>query len=404
MTSRRPTAALLGLFWWKLRGLLQIAWFVMQHPRDALWSLRACKDAAGRALPEPTLERIKPQLLRPRTRSETTELASDNGAPVVIYFTGTGETPEAMLGSFQPLRAAIPALENATEYALEAPSSKGAYYGPNQFASRMWDVIAPLVSHYAGPFILIGISRGALVALDVAARIAEEQAKVASVLALSPPIVVPRSLPLPVRTVAGMEDIVAGLQDCVETGPPWLNGVVEPVVRRFQIFLTAMVLKNLGVLAERELMFAVRDIHERGAIESGLRAAREFRLLRETKHREMELLTEGFAKSVAQSPRLFASLVWGTDDTWVDVPLCSERARELRVRYPETRDRLLITEVPGQGHPLFRVNNADVEPTLRCLRQVVHEAQKQAANALPRPAHDANAPSESLREQKVSHG
>jgi pimeloyl-ACP methyl ester carboxylesterase len=328
------------------------------------------------------LARAPEGALRLRTRApEQRSDAQDSRAPVVIYFTGTGETPEAMLTAFQPLREQITALSHATEYVVEPPSNQGAYYGPHQFASRIWEGVSPLASHYAGPFILVGISRGALVALDVGARIVEEHAKVAGVLALSPPLMVPPKLPLPVLTLARFVEVVAGLQRQIATGPSWLAGLVEPVVRRAQIFLTAMVLKDLGVLAERELMLAVKAIEEYGALETGLRASREFRLLRETKAREMDLLTEGFVKTVTQTPGLFASLLWGSLDFWVHSAACAERMTALLERYPQARGRLHMARAEGQGHALFRAQGASQEPTLSCLRTVVDEALRRAAQS-----------------------
>jgi surfactin synthase thioesterase subunit len=51
---------------------------------------------------------------------------------------------------------------------FEAPLDQGAYYGPEAFGASLWQRVEPIVTHYPGPFVLVGISRGGLVALDTA--------------------------------------------------------------------------------------------------------------------------------------------------------------------------------------------------------------------------------------------
>lgn len=259
-----------------------MATYAAHHPRDAAWAFRTALVAAARPLPEPTLVRVAPQLLRPKVRPHPLDASDATVTPIVLYLTGTGETPEALVESLSPLRSAIPALAGAQEYVFDAPFCKDAYDGPTQFAESAWTVIEPLTAGSPGPFILIGMSRGAVLALDLAGRIASSQGKVATVLALSPPMAVPSTLPRLVLTIARMEALLEGVHACVATEPEWLRNVAEAGVRQSQIFLTAMVLKSLGILDERELAFVIRSINEHGALQSSLRSSREFRLLRET--------------------------------------------------------------------------------------------------------------------------
>ncbi len=378
----RRVIALVSLVGWSLRGLGRIFLYMLQNPSDARWAIRAARSVERNLTLPANLEWVGPCLMRPSTRDEEASAPSQNApsrAPVVLYFTGTGETPEALAASFQRLRRGVPALANATEYVVMAPNNKGAYYGSNQFASRMWEAVAPLAAHYPGPFVLVGFSRGALVALEIATRIAEEHAKVASVLALSPPLLVPKQLPLPVVTVARFEQVVEGLQAATRELPSWIANHTERVVRSSFILLTAMVLKNLGVLAREELLLAVQAVNGRGAFESSLQASREFRLLLEAKSRDADLFTEGLARSIAQSRRLFAALLWGSDDTWVETKACVARATYLLRKEPDARSRFLLDTAQGQGHALFRASGADQEPSLRCLARVADEANQRAA-------------------------
>lgn len=401
MSLWRRSIALAALVYWSLRATWRIIVFMLQAPRDALWALQAARAAEAResareqsmdrARPhQPRLELVGPSLLRLKAHAsqgieasegarEASVEAAQRRSPVMLYFTGTGETPEAVLLGFQHLRQRVPALADATEYVVAQPVNKGAYYNGNQFAARMWDVVSPLVTHYPGPFVLVGFSRGALVALEVATRIAEEHAKVATALALSPPVLVPERLPLPVTTVARFEIFLEGIREATQELPSWIGRQAERHLWFGQVLLTAMVLKNLGVLGREELEFAVNDMRERGAFESGLSAAREFRLLQEAQPRESDLFTEGLTRTFAESRRLYAELVWGSADTWVAAAACRARMEALFVRYPAARVHMKVREIEGQGHALFRATGADGEPTLRCLSRVADAAVQRAA-------------------------
>lgn len=103
-----------------------------------------------------------------------------------------------------------------------------------------------------------------------------------------------------------------------------------------------------------------------------------FRLLLEAKSREADLFTESLARSIAKSRRLFACLLWGSADSWVDSKACSARAEHLLRQHPDASSRLLIHTTLDQGHALFRAEGADRDPSLRCLARVADEAIQRA--------------------------
>jgi pimeloyl-ACP methyl ester carboxylesterase len=276
------------------------------------------------------------------------------------------------------LIARQPVLSDAIHYVLEAPANRGAYYGARQFASHMWQAVASLAAHYPGPFVLVGFSRGGLVALEVALRICQEQAKAACALALSPPLDVPDRLPVHVRAMGGFASVIEGIERAAAASPTWAAWLAAQSVELTQRILTAMVLKNLGVTATHELDVAIADMRLRGALAAAGRATREFRMLQEVRPRESTLFLEDLTRTAAESPHFHAEILWGAEDGWVDAErstACLERALAAR---PAARARIRHDIVPRQGHAQFRATGADMEHAAESLARVLRCALESA--------------------------
>ncbi len=301
-----------------------------------------------------------------------------HGSGIVIYFTGTGETPRAPLPAYRRLIEACGGLCGLRHFVVEAPWSRGAYYGSSAFSSRIWEQVLPLVTRERGPFILIGLSRGAVAALDTGARIAEEHGKVAAVLAISPPLKVPARLPASIVEVAKLEPVVERLGRWLPVAPRLVQRTVETLVRRVHLLLTAVIHAELGMLADEDFGYAVRDVELRGATESSARAVREFRMLVEAKERELELLVSRVAATAARTPRFFASLVWGEKDTWAPAAACRERLALALLRENTPTDSVMLTMLPARGHGLFREHAEDITPLSTLLRATQQQAQARA--------------------------
>ena len=87
---------------------------------------------------------------------------------VVLQFTGTGETRHGPLAIIANMLAHSPELAVLPHYIVDAPESAAAYTGARAFAEQLWKDIEPLVDAHAGPFFFVGLSRGALAALELA--------------------------------------------------------------------------------------------------------------------------------------------------------------------------------------------------------------------------------------------
>jgi pimeloyl-ACP methyl ester carboxylesterase len=318
---------------------------------------------------------------------------------VVVYFTGTGETPHAPMAAFERLVAGSEARE-ARRFVVEAPSGRGAYYGSSAFSARIWQRVESLVAAHAGPFVLVGFSRGALAALDVAARITEEQGKVASVLSFSPPLDTPQRWPHSIRAISRFEPVLEHLEAAL-VELPQLARLADWLVERIHLVFTARIQMEHDMHEDQGMQLALSDLRERGAIASGKRAAREFRLLVEAHSRELELFAHGVAGVAARTARFFAILAWGENDPWA--PALASRARIERALARENTpaDRLTTLMFPGRGHALFREIHQPMAPCSELLDRAFREAlareasareRKQKAQAFERALRDSARP------------
>src|SRR5690606_6169212 len=135
----------------------------------------------------------------------------------------------------------------------EPPDSKGAYYSSAALASRVWQQVTPVVRRHAGPFVLVGLSRGGVAALEIGSRIVEELGKPAAVVALSAPLAVPPKLPSTVHAMAAFEPVMERLRAQSTRVPAAWRTLAGYLVRLSYLHLTAMVLDELLVSDLSEL-------------------------------------------------------------------------------------------------------------------------------------------------------
>src|SRR5690349_157392 len=219
-------AALARALWLLLRQPSQL-WFALSTPWKLL-RLRRLRPAVR------DLRALSPGVWRAPLHGEPPE---EREPLVVLQFTGTGESVHAAYENTRALLANVPALAGATHYVFEAPLDMGAYYGPEAFGASIWQRVEPIVQHYPGPFVLLGVSRGGLVALDHGVRIAEEHNKVASVLALSAPITRPTRIPIVIAGISGFVESLEGLAQGLPRVTRRVRGTIEALVSFFYLTL-----------------------------------------------------------------------------------------------------------------------------------------------------------------------
>jgi pimeloyl-ACP methyl ester carboxylesterase len=353
-------------------ALARVLWTLLLRPAELGVALLAPLHLARfRRQPDtrPALESLSPGIWRAPRLPESPGAESPEGGPealaeplVVLQFTGTGESVHAAYENTRRMFEREPRLARASHYVFEAPLEKGAYYGPETYAASNWLRVEPIVAHYPGPFVLVGVSRGGLVALDHGARIAEEHHKVAGVLALSAPVAAPRRIPGVIAAIAGFVESLEGLLLSLPQIAPRVRRHIERHVQFFYLMLIALILRFHRVYSVASLERHALDVRDHGVINATLRAAREFRLLSRAGERKLQLHCQLINQALMQHrQRFFAALVWGAGDRWIDAETC-------RRRFAEAADKVGAEPPHGsvlceQGH-LVRADDAALEAAL----------------------------------------
>lgn len=381
---RRLRAELWVLLWLAVGGV-RLVWFLVFNLRLTLATLPRAQRARKDGPLDPAilpLIKLSEGVYTPRVEPHSSpreRKSSGERVPLVLHFTGTGESVYAAFEVDLPLCAAEPSLRNAAHYVFQAPAARGAYYGPHVFASAMWERVAPVVEHYEGPFVLIGLSRGGLVALELGMRIVTELGKVASVLCLSAPVDVPAHIPRAVHAIAGFENMLQQVGENLPRCSRLLRQHAESTVQRIHLLLTSLILSDFEIDDPRQLQLQLAELAENGVLPGSLRAAREFRLLLEATRRDGQLFCKDVAHTAATGAgRLYAALLWGERDSWIEAKTCQAQVREAMAREPE-HDWLHTELVPDQGHALLRTRR-DKTPIVLGLRRVAERALLGAAN------------------------
>jgi pimeloyl-ACP methyl ester carboxylesterase len=378
-----------------------VAAFVLRSPRDSLRAWRAARRAFASYQGEirRPLTRLGEGLYRLDAQDPEPSRARDV-EPTVIYFTGSGETPHAPTTAYRRLLGSTQAC-SAAHFVVEAPSGRGAYYGSGAFSARIWERVRPLVEAREGPFVLVGFSRGALAALDVATRLSDEHGKVVSVLAFSPPLETKQVLPASIVGIARLEPVIERIEAALLPLPSWAQRLAEHVVERVHLVFSGLVHIELGMLDPYDLTLTLHDMRLGGALATSLRVVREFRLLVEANSRELELFARQVAGSAARSARLFAALVWGENDPWAPAAASMARMQAALTRESSPPDRVRLHMLQGRGHALFRESELSIEPLTSLLestfsealaRVKVERARRDKAEAFERALRDSKRP------------
>lgn len=371
-----------------LGGGVRIFWFVVCNPRLSAIARRrvaATTQRAHRAVDLMPLRPVAEGVYSFRDRDSATS-PCEEPVPLVLHFTGTGESVHAAFDAVFPLCQRVPSLQHAVHYVFQAPFARGAYYGPHVFGGAMWERVARVVEHYDGPFVLVGLSRGALVALETGMRIVTELGKVASVLSLSAPLDVPTRIPGVVHTVASFESMLQQLVELSPRVPRALMRFAEYSVHRIYELLTALVMTDLEIDGSSQLALQLAELEEHDVMAAALRASREFRMLLQASRRDGQLFCRQLATATAQNEgRLYAALIWGACDTWMEPGRCESVMRDA-LRRESSHEWLATALVSGQGHALGRTS-LDKAPVIYWLQAVAQRAEQGARASHARADH-----------------
>lgn len=365
----KRTGATVSALLWLLVGLVQVLWLMARSVRLLKGAMRAAHEAqrlSERAAPRVRLTARDEGLYTPCEQDEQHHAAT----PVVFHFTGTGESVYAAFEAAYAMCERNAQLKGARHFVFQAPFRKGAYYGPAAFAEQMWERVLPIARAAEGQIVLLGLSRGGLVAIDAALRIVSELGKPASVLALSPPLAIPARIPVAVRAIAGFEPMLERLSAALSVAHPEVVRFADFWVRRVHLLVAAMIMHDFGVNDTSELALQSVELGERGSVAGCLRAAREFRLLLRATRRDSELFARQLVQECeVQCGRLRAVILWGAQDSWLDARECEA---VLRAAYASAQHNhwLATALVPKQAHALGRGSHQSHQQVAGWLEQV----------------------------------
>lgn len=354
----------------------------------------------------PPLTLVSPGIWRVPEGSASEPAAGEDDGPqcVVLHYTGTGESVHAAYENTQHLFAHDARLSRATHYIFEAPLAKGAYYGPDPFSAAVWQRVEPIVSHYDGPFVLVGTSRGGMVALDHGLRVVEECGKVAAVLSLSAPLDMPRRVPVSIRTIADFTDVLTRLGEVWSELLVPVRKALTWIIADIYVMLTALVLRHHGVYDVDALTRNARDLTDHGVLDGSLRATREFRLLLRVSERELSHFRQLIARALLRhQDRFLVALLWGKNDVWIDADQCCARMLEVVNGEMRSAQRALdwCCEVhAGHGHLLSARDSAAHAVHQARVSALVDRAFETCANQRPEvdPTLSLRAHGRALRE------
>jgi|GEM_PF-7046831 len=302
----------------------------------------------------PSVYQVDPAFIA-RMARPSPQLSAALRAGCVLHFTGTGETRHGPLASIELLLAHTPALAALDHFVVDAPAHAAAYSGAMPFAEQLWLELSPLLQARSGPCLFVGLSRGALAALELGFRTAVEQDKIVSVLAQSPPFVRPARMPPAIELIASCERLVLRSSAQLELFPsPRVLRRYVQLSKPIQTLLTACVLAELNLDDAPNQTLAMRDLLRDDPLASSLRSVREFAMLTRVQQDELSEFADKLGATVTQEPRLSVAVAWGQNDPWT--PAAANLAlveRALR-RAGGSDANTLLRVVPGVGHAFCR--------------------------------------------------
>ncbi|UJR80041.1 alpha/beta fold hydrolase [Sandaracinus amylolyticus] len=381
--GQRPALSWSRLAWQSARavwGLVRCAPHVrLRHLRAVREATRRAREADPRCSP---LRRVNDGLheIDPRWLGAVqTEPLRCVDPMIVLHFVGTGETRHGPLPCIARLVRACPALRTQRHFVVDGPADPLAYEDLATLSPRVWTALEPLIDASSGPFVLVGLSRGGALALEVAARIADEKRKAVSCIALSPPLARPRRLPRIVEMIAGFGTLASAYTDAVSRGvvPSWLTGLATRVVRTLQLAITAYVLADLQAADEETIAWSLRDLREDDGMDSALRQVGEFGLLQRTSEVELVRFTRFVTRSLVHNELAWAVALWGEEDTWLSASACRGQIEQALKRLRNAHGAIATSMVPGR-HNLSRGANDDFDALSPHFERAVHEARARA--------------------------
>ena len=350
-------AALLPRLW------MLIGWlFVRQrapHRRATRALFKALKTPSTGDTPlcalEPGLYEVEPWFLGGSDTANDERAAPQHDASklTVVHLLGTGENIYSPLTGLRALCKHDPRLWAHRHVIVDTPHDAAGYLGPHEFATRLRRVLAPLLAREPDRLVIVGLSRGAMAALDLGADLASTQGMRIGVLALAPPLARPARPPQSVLNIGGFEPIIENFVRYLELNP-WFAPIGAWITRDLYVRFSAFTLAELRMLSDAALVMFARYIKGADPTLACLRSVREFALLGRVSDAELRHATSLSMQRFAFSETAHVTVCWGDEDPWLDVAPCRERIEAMIERHGVPPERVDVHVLRGVSHGISR--------------------------------------------------
>jgi len=375
------TLALPAALW----TLVRLSWRRGPRARRALVALEAAARSREPLGPSP-LEPLEPGLYRVKPEYLGSSDAAERG-PTVLHLLGTAEMIYSPLIGLRALCRAEPRLARCRHVIADTPYEAAAFLGADEFSARLRRVVEPEVLRNPHGLVLLGLSRGGLVALDLGSELSQrfEDARF-GVLSLAPPLCEQHPPPPTVALIGALETITEILVQ-EQNLWPLLRPLYRWILYRGYVRNCALVLSELEMDDVESIALFGRYLREVEPRAASLRGTREFGLLRRVSDAELRHAISGATRRASHAAdKLRATVVWGLRDAWVDVPPSLERARQAAQKSGVAVAELRLHTLPDWNHGLTRSLDRDFTELARWLREAVcfvtAEAEQTAREAV----------------------
>jgi len=343
------------------RMYLLIGWlFIRQrapHRRAIAALFKALRAPAASASPlralEPGLYEVEPWFLlgHDAPHSEANETRSDT--LTVVHLLGTGENIYSPLVGLRQLCRADERLCAPRHVIVDTPHDAAGYLGPQEFATRLRRVLAPLLARESERLVIVGLSRGAMASLDLGAELASTQGMRVGVLAMAPPMTRPKRPPHSVLNIGGFEPIMENFMPYLALNP-WLLPMGRWITRDLYVRFSGFILAELRMVSDASVAMFARYIQAIDPTLACLRSVREFALLGRVSDAELRHAVSMAMQRFSFSDSAHVTVCWGDQDAWLEIGPCRERLESMIARHAVPSERIEVHTLKGVSHGVSR--------------------------------------------------
>lgn len=363
------------------RLYLLVGWLLIRqrapHRRAIAALFKALRAPASSATPlralEPGLHEVEPWFLLGH------DAPGEAGAPrsdtlTVVHLLGTGENIYSPLTGLRAMCRSDERLCAPRHVIVDTPHDAAGYLGPQEFATRLRRVLAPLLARESERLVIVGLSRGAMAALDLGAELASTEGMRVGVLAMAPPMKRPTRPPHSVLNIGGFEPIMENFISYLELNP-WLLPMGRWITRELYVRFSGFILAELRMVSDASIAMFARYVHAIDPKLACLRSVREFALLGRVSDAELRHAVSMAMQRFSFSESAHVTVCWGDEDAWLEVGPCRERLESMIARHAVPSERVEVNTLKGVSHGVSREPAQDYRQLAAWLQRACEHAR-----------------------------